>query len=180
MSEPDHTPLSVLTGYPTSNYHDAMRLLGLRGSFTTGLAPLGTAPVRFAGRATTARFLPSRGRRPTRLTMYDLIERAGAGGVPLLCRGVLMNASAQLELRAPGEALDCAGALVLPGDIVVADGDGAVFVSPADLAEVLGAVRHVASVVEAVMPLVRAGATAKTVAEALAAKRALPVSQDKS
>jgi regulator of RNase E activity RraA len=68
--------------------------------------------------------------------------RDGAGvaavGLPVWCAGLAAPASiAALTFVGWGETIGCGGVAVMPGDVVVADGDGAVVIPEAHLAAVV-------------------------------------------
>jgi regulator of RNase E activity RraA len=91
-------------------------------------------------------------------------------GFPIFSRGVVPRSthspySARLEPIEINVGISCGGALVDPGDIVLADEIGVVAVPQADAAEVLEAAQELAEREEATRRLIRAG---KTVDELLA------------
>jgi regulator of RNase E activity RraA len=66
-----------------------------------------------------------------------------ATGLPVWCAGVAAPPSvAELTFVNWGEPIGCGGVAVMPGDIVVADGDGAVLIPDASLAAVLAEARE--------------------------------------
>jgi len=66
-----------------------------------------------------------------------------ATGLPVWCQGAAAPPSvARLTFVAWQQPIGCGGVAVFPGDIVVADGDGAVVIPPAWLEEVVAAARE--------------------------------------
>jgi regulator of RNase E activity RraA len=77
----------------------------------------------------------------------DGVVRDGAGvaatGLPVWCAGVAAPPSvAELTFVGWGEPIGCGGVAVMPGDVVVADGDGAVLIPDALLAQVVAEARE--------------------------------------
>jgi regulator of RNase E activity RraA len=77
----------------------------------------------------------------------DGAVRDGVGvegtGLPVWCAGVAAPPSvAELTFVNWGEPIGCGGVAVLPGDVVVADGDGAVLIPDALLASILAEARE--------------------------------------
>ncbi|MCL6564046.1 MAG: RraA family protein [Firmicutes bacterium] len=72
------------------------------------------------------------------------------GGVPITARGRIMQEAVNVEV-------ECAGVAVAPGDWVVADGSGVVFIPQARAEEVVAAAERIASREAAIADAIRRG-----------------------
>lgn len=85
------------------------------------------------------------------------IDRFQALDFPVYARGVSMKGTSKVKLGTINEAIVCAGVLVAPGDVIVADADGVVAVPAGEVAEVIQAARAKEEAEQRIMDRIRAG-----------------------
>src|SRR6185369_7078218 len=119
---------------------------GLRNVWLRGAFPKQPNQARVVGTAFTLRFVPARedlatpaswaSPISTRTAIEAMEEGVVATGLPVWCAGAAAPASvASLTFVNWQEPIACGGVAIFPGDTIVADGDGAVVIPQAMLAE---------------------------------------------
>ncbi len=78
---------------------------------------------------------------------------------PVMCRGVVPNVAAIAGYGEVNVPIQCAGVVVTPGDIIVADGNGVVVIPKADAATILQQAQQLLSTEHQVQEKIMAGAT---------------------
>jgi 4-hydroxy-4-methyl-2-oxoglutarate aldolase len=78
---------------------------------------------------------------------------------PVICRGIVPNVGSISGYGDVNVAIQCAGVPVVPGDIIVADGNGVVVVPKGDSALVLGKTQRLLETELLIQAKIRAGAT---------------------
>src|SRR5664280_2179275 len=151
--------LETLRNVTTGTITTMLLKKGIRRSWMAGAMPFGFSGKRVVGPAFTLRFVPVREDLATPeswskpistrsaieampencVVVADAMGITGAGvfatGLPVWCAGVAAPASVnQLTFVGWNEPIGCGGCAIFPGDIVVADDDGAVVI-PAALAD---------------------------------------------
>lgn len=94
-------------------------------------------------------------------------------GLPILCRGAGMRHPPHLEIIDWNVPIVCAGAQVHAGDLIVADDDGVIVISPEDLDEVTAAVKTMAALEAEQGQVIREGRPLEELAAVFAKKKAL-------
>src|ERR1022692_3092902 len=151
--------LETLRNVTTGTITTMLLKKGIRRSWMAGAMPFGFSGKRVVGPAFTLRFVPVREDLATPeswskpistrsaieampencVVVADAMRRDKHGviatGLPVWCQGVAAPASVnQLTFVGWNEPIGCGGCAIFPGDIVVADDDGAVVI-PAALAD---------------------------------------------
>src|SRR5680860_1414257 len=155
---------------------DALDRLGLPGA-TTGLRPITVQGRVVAGRVLTVGVGPRQDDRPAPHLATQAVEAGGPGevivvdndgcrdvdessalGFPIFARAAVpVTARGRIVQRSFNEPIKCAGVRACPGDLVIADGSGVVFIPAGRAAEVLSTAEAIASLEAAMTAAVRAG-----------------------
>jgi regulator of RNase E activity RraA len=86
------------------------------------------------------------------------VDGSAAVGFPVYARGAVpMTARGRIVEESYNQPVQCAGVAVHPGDVVIADGSGVVFIPADRLDEVLAAAEELAAREQAMLEAIRAG-----------------------